>query len=34
MSVYVNGRQVCRVGDPISCGDVMATGSPNGVAGG
>jgi len=27
--VYVNGKQVCRVGDPISCGDVMAQGSEN-----
>ena len=25
--VYVNGRPLCRIGDSISCGDVMMTGS-------
>lgn len=25
-TVYCNGRQVARIGDPISCGDAIATG--------
>lgn len=33
-TVFVNGRALCRIGDPISCGDTMATGSPNVFAGG
>lgn len=28
-TVYVNGKQVGRVGDPISCGDQVASGSNN-----
>lgn len=25
-TVYCNGKQVARIGDPISCGDTIATG--------
>jgi uncharacterized Zn-binding protein involved in type VI secretion len=32
--VYVNGRQVCRIGDPLSCGDKVCEGSDNVFAGG
>jgi uncharacterized Zn-binding protein involved in type VI secretion len=28
-NVFVNGKPVCRIGDAISCGDTMATGSEN-----
>ena len=28
-NVFVNGKAVCRVGDPVSCGSRMATGSSN-----
>lgn len=33
-TVFVNGQPLCRVGDAISCGDTMASGSPNVFAGG
>ena len=33
-TVYVNGKPVCRIGDAISCGDTMATGSADVFAGG
>jgi uncharacterized Zn-binding protein involved in type VI secretion len=33
-SVFVNGRQIGRAGDPISCGSVAVPGSPNVFAGG
>lgn len=26
-NVFVNGRNLCRIGDSISCGDIMAEGS-------
>ena len=32
-SVYVNGRQLGRIGDPVNCGSSVATGSPNVFAG-
>lgn len=32
-TVYVNGRPLGRIGDPISCGDVVAQGSPTVFAG-
>ncbi|MBR2519744.1 MAG: PAAR domain-containing protein [Selenomonadaceae bacterium] len=32
--VYINGRPAGRVGDPVSCGSVMAQGSPNVIIGG
>jgi len=32
-TVFVNGKQLGRVGDPISCGSRCATGSPNVFAG-
>ncbi|WP_041785148.1 PAAR domain-containing protein [Rhodospirillum centenum] len=32
-SVYVNGRQIGRIGDPVACGSSVATGSPNVFAG-
>jgi uncharacterized Zn-binding protein involved in type VI secretion len=32
-TVFVNGKPLGRVGDDISCGDVVATGSPNVFAG-
>lgn len=28
-TVYVNGKQVARIGDPIACGSVSAEGSNN-----
>ena len=31
-NIFVNGKALCRVGDKISCGDTMATGSPNVIA--
>lgn len=33
-TVEVNGRQRARVGDPITCGAVITTGSPNVDVGG
>lgn len=33
-TVMVNGRPVCRIGDAISCGDTMAEGSGDVIAGG
>jgi len=33
-SVYINGRQTGRIGDPVSCGSSAAMGSPNVFAGG
>ena len=33
-SVYVNGKQLGRIGDPVDCGSSAATGSPNVFAGG
>ena len=33
-TVYVNGRQLGRIGDPIDCGSSVATGSSNVFAGG
>lgn len=32
-TVFVNGRPICRIGDSISCGDSMAEGSPDVIAG-
>lgn len=32
-TVFVNGKPICRIGDSISCGDSMATGSNNVLAG-
>ena len=31
---YVNGKQAGRIGDPVACGGVDATGSPNVFIGG
>ena len=33
-TVYVNGKQLGRIGDPIACGSVVSSGSPNVFAGG
>ena len=33
-TVYVNGRQLGRIGDPVACGSTVATGSGNVFAGG
>ena len=33
-SVYVNKKQAGRIGDPVSCGSSVATGSENVFAGG
>ena len=33
-NVFVNNKPVTRIGDPISCGDVSAQGSPNVFANG
>ena len=33
-TVYVNGKQLGRIGDPVSCGSSVATGSGNVYAGG
>lgn len=33
-TVFANSRQLARIGDPISCGDAIATGSSNVFAGG
>ena len=28
-TVFVNGKDIMRIGDPIACGSKVATGSPN-----
>ena len=33
-TVYVNGRQLGRIGDPVACGSSVATGSGDVFAGG
>lgn len=33
-TVFVNGKQIGRIGDPVSCGSTVATGSGNVFAGG
>ena len=33
-TVYVNGKQLGRIGDPVSCGSTVASGSSNVFAGG
>lgn len=33
-TVYVNGRQLGRIGDPVACGSSVASGSKNVFAGG
>lgn len=33
-SVYVNGKQLGRIGDPVACGSSVASGSSNVFAGG
>lgn len=33
-SVYVNGKQIGRIGDPVACGSIVATGSGDVFAGG
>ena len=33
-TVYANGKQLGRIGDPVSCGSNVATGSKNVFAGG
>lgn len=33
-TVYVNGQPVGRIGDPVSCGGLVAEGSPDVFAGG
>lgn len=33
-TVYVNGKQCARIGDPLSCGAHIATGSSNVIVGG
>jgi len=33
-SVYVNGKQLARIGDPVACGSASAAGSGNVFAGG
>jgi len=32
-TVYVNGKQCGRIGDPVACGSVVVEGSPNVFAG-
>lgn len=32
-TVYVNGKQLARIGDPVACGSVVAQGSGNVFAG-
>lgn len=32
--VYINGLQVARIGDPVSCGSVIAEGSSKVICGG
>lgn len=33
-TVFVNGKQIGRVGDPVDCGSIVATGSGDVFAGG
>lgn len=33
-TVFVNNKQICRIGDPVACGSAVAQGSPNVFAGG
>ena len=33
-TVFINGKQAGRIGDPVSCGSVVAEGSPNVYIGG
>lgn len=33
-TVYVNGKQIGRIGDPVACGSSVASGSGNVFAGG
>lgn len=33
-TVTINGKQAGRIGDPVSCGGVVAVGSPNVIIGG
>lgn len=33
-TVYVNGKQLCRIGDPVACGGASSVGSGNVFAGG
>lgn len=33
-TVYVNGKQLCRIGDPVACGSAASAGSSNVFAGG
>jgi uncharacterized Zn-binding protein involved in type VI secretion len=33
-SVFINGKEAGRVGDPVACGSSVATGSNNVFAGG
>ena len=33
-TVYINGKQAGRIGDPVACGGNVATGSPNVFIGG
>jgi uncharacterized Zn-binding protein involved in type VI secretion len=33
-TVYVNKKQLCRIGDPVACGSVSAQGSSSVFAGG
>lgn len=33
-TVYVNGKQISRIGDPVACGSKVQTGSPTVFAGG
>jgi uncharacterized Zn-binding protein involved in type VI secretion len=33
-TVFVNGQQVARIGDPLTCGANIATGSGNVIVGG
>jgi len=33
-TVFVNGLQMARIGDPVACGSAIATGSTNVICGG
>ncbi|MHC3749329.1 PAAR domain-containing protein [Stutzerimonas stutzeri] len=33
-TVFANGKQLARIGDPVACGSSVAQGSPNVFAGG
>ncbi len=33
-TVFINGKQAGRVGDPVDCGSAVASGSPNVLIGG